>query len=78
MNIRWKWIIALGVGFVVILWIFGALENRANKRRDAARRDSVTRTTSSPLQLSGRGRRRSLQRDRVHGPDRQAEPRNSA
>ncbi len=55
MNIRWKWIIALGVGFVVVLWIFGALENSAKKRRDAARRDSVSRPTSTPSRSNYQG-----------------------
>ena len=32
MNIRWKWILAACIGFVVILWIFSALENAGKKR----------------------------------------------
>ncbi|MDE0022633.1 MAG: hypothetical protein OXT69_14785 [Candidatus Poribacteria bacterium] len=40
MNIRWKWILAACIGFVVILWIFSALENAGKKR-------TVTRSPSS-------------------------------
>ena len=40
MDIRWKWILACCIGFIVILWIFSALENMGTKRRQTASRST--------------------------------------